>query len=137
MPCPYFEPQRVANDALYPTARLPLIEEYDGVCHAHAELADAPAALRFRYCNHGYSRHACERIPAGDARSCTRYNVIRRSGSALDVLWIEEENYAPLRWHVVQYSIPGDCLTATELGDLCVTAQLLAFCRSYVKQFPT
>lgn len=135
MPCPYFEPQRVASDPLYAIARLPLIDEYDGVCHARTELIGVPAALRFRCCNHGYSRGGCERVPAGDVRSCARYNVIRRSEAALDVLCLEEQNYAPVRWQRVEYSIANDRLTL-ELTDVCLAAQLLAFCRSYVKRFP-
>ena len=135
MPCPYFAPQRVATDPLHVSARLPLIEEYDGLCHAYAEAINAPQALRFRCCNHGYSRGGCERVPPTEIRSCARYNVMRRSEFTLDVLCIEEQNYAPLRWQSVEYSIAGDRLTA-ELSDLCLQAQLLAFCRSYIRCFP-
>ncbi len=135
MPCPYFEPQRVATDPCHASARLPLIEEYDGICHAHREPVNAPAAVRFRCCNHGYSRGGCERLPAADIRSCARYHVVQRSESTLDVLCVEEQNYAPLRWHSVQYLIASDSLTV-ETTDVCLQAQLLAFCRSYVKRFP-
>lgn len=135
MPCPYFEPQRVATRPLQSTARLPLIEEYDGLCHAHAELTSAPADLRFRCCNHGYSRGSCERVPVADVRSSARYNVVRRSESTLNVLCIEEQNYAPLRWQAVEYSIASDRLMV-EVKDVCLAAQLLAFCRSYIKRFP-
>jgi hypothetical protein len=135
MPCPYFEPQRVAPDSLHATARLPLIEEYDGLCHARPELIDAPLALRFRCCNHGYSRGSCERITSADVRSCARYNVVGRSEATLDVLCVEEQNYAPLRWQSFEYSIASDRLTV-DLNDVCLAAQLLAFCRSYVRRFP-
>ena len=135
MACPYFEPQRVAADPQHATARLPLIEEYEGACRARPEPVSAPAALRFRYCNHGYSQGACERVPAADAPSCARFNVVRRSEATLDVLCVEEQNYAPLRWQSVAYSIAGDRLMV-ELKDSCLTAQLLAFCRSYLKRFP-
>jgi hypothetical protein len=135
MPCPYFEPQRVSTDPSHAGARLPLIEEYDGVCHAHAETLTAPSDLRFRYCNHGYSSGVCQRLPAANAPSCLRYNVTRRSESTLDILCVEEQNYAPLRWQSVAYSITSDCLSA-EVKDACLAAQLLAFCRSYLKRFP-
>ncbi len=134
MPCPYFEPQRVATDPLYASARLPLIEEYDGVCHARPELIGAPAELRFRCCNHGYSRGSCEHLPVADVRSCARYNVLRRSESTLDVLCVEELNYAPVHWQSFEYSIANDCLTI-DLSDVCLAAQVLAFCRSYLKRF--
>jgi len=135
MPCPYFEPQRVAADPLHASARLPLIEEHDGACHAHEEVISAPPALRFRQCNHGYSQGACERFPSAEARSCARFNVVRRLEATLDVLCVEEQNYAPLRWQSVEYSIVSDRLTV-EFSDVCLAAQLLAFCRSYLKRFP-
>lgn len=135
MPCPYFEPQRLAIAPLRVNARLPLIDEYDGICHAHPEPISAPVSLRFRCCNHGYSKGACERVPAAEVRSCVRYSVQRRSESALHILCIEEQNYAPLRWQSIEYCIREDRLTA-ELSDLCLSAQLLAFCRSYLKRFP-
>ena len=135
MSCPYFEPREVATDPLHAVARLPLIEEYDGRCHARAEPISAPQELRFRYCNHGYSQGVCERMPASDAPSCARYNVVRRSEAALDILCIQEQNYAPLRWQSVEYSIVNDRLTVA-LKDVCLAAQLLAFCRSYLKRFP-
>ncbi len=136
MPCPYFEPQRVATDSCHASARMPLIEEYDGICHSQEEPISVPPAVRFRCCNHGYSRGCCERLPsAAEVRSCARYTVASRSESTLEVLCVEEQNYAPLRWHSVQYSIAGDSL-APHAMDICLEAQLLAFCRSYVKRFP-
>lgn len=136
MPCPQFQPQRVATDPLHTSARLPLIEEYEGLCHAQAEPVTAPPDLRFRYCNHGYSQGACQRMPfAAESPSCSRYNVVRRSESALEILCIQEQNYAPLRWQSVTYFIATDRL-AVDLPDPCLTAQLLAFCRSYLKRFP-
>jgi len=116
------------------TARLPLIDEYDGLCHASAPPIGAPSPLRFRYCNHGYSRGSCEYFPTGDPKSCTRYNVVRRTATTLEVLCIEEQDYAPLRWQSVQYWFEGDRIDP-ELTDLCMRAQLLAFCHSYLNRF--
>ena len=146
MPCPYFEPLRVVTDPLHATARLPLIDEYEGLCHAYTELLHAPAELRFRYCNHGYSQGGCQRIPVPEVRSsdvraygvrsCARFNVVRRSEATLNLLCIEEQNHAPLRWQPVEYSILQDRLSV-EINDICLAAQLLAFCRSYLKRFPS
>jgi hypothetical protein len=134
MPCPYFEPQRVAADPLHAAVRLPLIDEYDGVCHASSEAISAPRELRFRCCNHGYSHGGCQWVPAGNVRSCARFNVVRRSESTLQVLCVEEQDYAPLRWQSIEYSVSADRLLV-DVTDVCLHAQLLAFCRSYLRRF--
>ncbi len=135
MPCPYFEPQRVVAHPQYVHARLPLIEEYEGACHAGAEPLAAPEDRRFRCCNHGYSRGMCNYFPEGELRSGLRYDVRGRSSEMLQVLWIEEQTFAPARWQVVSYSITTEQLDP-EIADGCLRAQLLAFCRSYLRRFP-
>lgn len=134
MPCPYFEPQRVVAHPQYARARLPLIEEYEGACHAGPEPLAAPEDRRFRCCNHGYSRVVCDHFPGGEVRSALRYDVRGRSSEVLEVLWIEEQTFAPTRWQVVSYSIVSEQLEP-EIADSCLRAQLLAFCRSYLRRF--
>jgi hypothetical protein len=135
MPCPYFEPQRVAAQPEHANARLPLIDEYEGVCRAASEPMDVPRELRFHCCNHGNSRGLCGHFPAGEVRSSLRYEMVRQTSAALDVLWLEESEYAPLAWQRVKYLVDRDCLEA-ETGDACKQAQILAFCRSYLARFP-
>ncbi len=134
MPCPYFEPQRVAPDPQHSSARLPLLNEYEGLCHASGEALAAPSALRFRCCNHGYSTGCCDRFPVADVRSCLRYNVAKRTATTLEILCVEEQLYAPLRWHSVQFVVDTGHMEP-EVEDLCMRAQLLAFCRSYLERF--
>ena len=118
-----------------PGARLPLIDEYGGLCHATAEPIAVPAELRFRCCNHGYSRGCCSRFPLGEHRSSLRYDVVLRTETTLELICIEEEDYAPLRWHPVQYVLANGILQP-ELPDVCIRAQAIAFCRSYLQRFP-
>jgi len=134
MPCPYFEPRNIAVHRQHDNARLPLIDEYEGLCHAASEPIDAPAELRFRCCNHGYSRGCCERFPSAEPRSSLRYDVVRHTESTLDLVCIEEQNYAPLAWRPVQYFLATERLEP-ELRNVCMQAQVTAFCRSYVKRF--
>lgn len=135
MACPYFEPQRAVVPAGQARARLPLIEEQDGLCRAGAEAAAVSDERRFRCCNHGYSQGVCEILPAGAARSSFRYTVVKQSAAALDILCIEEEEYTPRRWHAAQYATESGSLTP-ELENSCMRAQALAFCRSYLRHFP-
>ncbi|MGA8025795.1 MAG: hypothetical protein WB992_01530 [Bryobacteraceae bacterium] len=134
MPCPYFEPQRIVMHPQHPGGRLPLISEYEGACHADGSPVPVPLSLRFRCCNHGYSRGSCDQFPADEARSSLRYSIVQRTETTLEVLYVEEQDYAPLRWHAIQYFLDGERLMP-EVPDVCARAQVLAFCRSYVKRF--
>jgi hypothetical protein len=133
MACPYFEPQRPAT-ASHRNARLPLIEEFDGLCHAASEPRAVPDELRFRYCNHGYSCGACEHLPADGMRSSLRYTVVKRTDAGLEVMCIEEQDYAPVRWQTVQFRLLTETIEP-EPVDCCLRAQILAFCRTYARQF--
>ena len=134
MPCPYFEPQQATHQPQHASARLPLLDEYDGLCHATEEAAAVPGDVRFRCCNHGYSRGFCQRLPALENLSGLRYSILRRTDALLEVLCIEEQDYAPLRWHSIQYFFEGGRIEPEPL-NLCIRAQVLAFCRSYLKRF--
>ncbi|HEY1215258.1 MAG TPA: hypothetical protein VGE93_16635 [Bryobacteraceae bacterium] len=135
MPCPRFEPVTLVSDPQHANARLPLIDEYDGICHAGPEAIDAPAALRFRSCNHGNSAGVCQHFPAGETRSSFRYSVVSHEGHTLTVVCIEEQNYAPVRWHNIEYSVATGQIQ-TPLQDPSLRAQALAFCQSYLRRFP-
>jgi hypothetical protein len=134
MPCPYFEPREIVGNSRHANARLPLFQEYEGLCRAGSEPVEAPAELRFECCNHGYSKGSCARFPLGDARSSIRYSILRRTPVSLDLICIEEQNYAPQRWRPVQFFFETGRLEP-ELEDACVRAQAVAFCRSYLERF--
>jgi len=133
MPCPFFEPRRLVGNPRHPGARLPLLDEYEGFCQAGAAPVPAPETVRFEHCNRGYSRGCCDRFPAGETRSGLRYDIAERSTTALLVLCIEEQDYTPLRWHSVRYFFEGERLEP-EPPDGCERAQLLAFCRGYMRR---
>jgi hypothetical protein len=135
MPCPYFEPQTIVSRPHSVNFRFPLIEEYNGRCHAPAGSSQTPVADCVRLCNHGYPKGQCAQFPAEEERSCFRYSVVRRSATSLEVICVEEQDYTPLRWHSLQYNFAGDRLE-TEPADPCIQAQALAFCRSYLQRFP-
>jgi len=135
MPCPYFEPLEIAADPKHARARLPLIDEYDGCCHAESETAPAPAALRFSCCNHGYSARSCNRFPAHERSSAMRFHMARITDDALEILCVAEADHMPVRWYSVRYSLERSQIDP-EIADACVRAQVTAFCRSYLAHFP-
>jgi hypothetical protein len=135
MPCPYFEPRRALAAAQSAKGRLPLIEEYDGFCRAAAEPFEAPPEMRTRYCNHGYSRGACEHFPNSETRSALRYHLTRLTQTELEITVVEEQDYAPVAWCVVKYSSTPERLEP-EMEDGCMRAQVMALCRAYLNRFP-
>jgi hypothetical protein len=137
MPCPYFEPRQVVASS--GNVRLPLIEEYDGICRASAEPLPAPASLRFQCCNHGNSAGTCARFPADATRSSRRFDIAANAVkpdeiTSLEVLLVEELQYAPVAWRRVRYSIGSESLEP-DILDRCTRAQVIAFCRSFLKIF--
>lgn len=138
MPCPYFEPREVtarSEDATPALGiRLPLIEEYDGFCRAGSEPFPAPASLRFHCCNHGNSAGTCGRFPTNARCSSQRFDMAGGSSGSLEILLVEELHYAPAAWRRVRYSVGSETLDP-EIGNVCMRAQVIAFCRSFLKYF--
>ena len=134
MPCPFFEPVRVVSRPEFPGARLPLLEEHEGICHARQEPFAAPAELRFRCCNHGYSRDRCEHFPAAEIRSAIRFDVLQQDAEEIEILCVEERDYAPLRWQKLRYRVAAGVIEP-ELPDACARAQARAFCQSLLRRF--
>jgi hypothetical protein len=134
MACPYFEPQRVVMEPTHFNARLPLIEEFDGVCRAQADPLPVPAGARLRLCNHGNACGQCGHFPADSSCSSVRFEVLRRSPGGLDLLFVKESRYTPISWDRVTFSASPERLEPEPL-DVCQHAQLLAFCRSYLRRY--
>lgn len=133
MPCPLFEPVKAASNPQHVNARLPLIEEHDGVCHAASDPFAVPSDLRFRCCNHGYST-GCLHLPPEEKRSALRYSVMAHTGDVIEVICVEEKDYAPVKWLRMRYVITTGLLEAP-IDDVCMKAQALAFCQSYLRRF--
>ena len=135
MPCPLFEPTRVALNPKAAHARLPLLAEHDGLCHA----TDPPVApaleWRFAGCNQGRDQEHCPRFPAGREAVVRRFNVQSNTGATLVVLVSEEKNHSPVRWREVHFSTIEGKLNDPP-ADLCEVAQIQVFCANYLQRFP-
>ncbi|MBV9406452.1 MAG: hypothetical protein JO211_13995 [Acidobacteriaceae bacterium] len=134
MPCPCFEPKTITSTANGSGGRRPLIDEYEGLCHAQPEPVPVPEEARFRWCNHGNSKGACGFFPVHEIRSCLRYELTRFEDRTMRVLCIEEQSHSPLRWYAFEYFADEQRLEP-EPQDTCVRSQVLAFCRSYLAHF--
>lgn len=129
MPCPFFVPRRIISTAELRSARLPLVEEYSGQCLNRTLVGEDAQSYS---CNHGYALGICENFPASEKNSANRYSLLRRDQEQLDVLFIREEEYAPVSTRRLHYRISAACLLEQDL-EPCIAAQAAAFCRSYLK----
>ena len=133
MPCPYFEPRANTLSRTLPNARLPLIGEYGGLCHAGEQPVAAPADLVFRCCNQGHARENCGHFPPNEIRVTLRYSITRKTPAMLELLCIEEVEFAPVKWYPLRYFIETGVVEPESAG-VRVRAQAAAFCRSYIAQ---
>lgn len=133
MPCPYFEPLRPVETPQHTNARLPLLQEFDGLCRARLTPEVVPGAMRFRFCNQGNSQRECQNYPINRPSASIRFDVLRHSGASIEILMLEEREYAPFAWQRITYQFEGDKLEP-ETDDPSRRAQILAFCRTFAHQ---
>jgi len=134
MPCRYFEPLQIVPTPFHPKARLPLIDEYEGRCHADTQPVHAPAESRFSECNHGNRDNLCGRFPVDGERVVLRFTVAKQEPESLEILAIEEANHTPLRSRTVRFLLRSEELMP-DFAEACLRAQFVAFCRSYLKRY--
>ena len=65
MACPFFEPLAPVVHPESRNGRLPLIQEYEGVCHASGTGTIASGSV----CNHGYANANVSGIPIANLQS--------------------------------------------------------------------
>jgi len=134
MPCLYFEPTSPAVQPSHAGTRLPLIEEYDGRCHAVSGAPAAVSQMRWQCCNQGYSLGRCAQFPSDGFGGALRYSVVSQSESLLELIWIEERDHAPFRHGGLHFAIAKGGFLETGLDSL-IAAQALAYCASYLKRY--
>jgi hypothetical protein len=129
MACPYFEPTVPVQPPTLLNARLPLIEEYQGICGACA----SRSLVAFAPCNHGYPSGACVCYPAGERNRANRYSLARRTAESLEIVFVTECDHSPTSSRTLLYSISAGRIV-TDGIDHCASAQAAAFCRSYLRK---
>jgi hypothetical protein len=66
-------------------------------------------------------------------RSVLRLTVAAKDCDALEILAIQEADHRPVRWETVRFLLRTEELMPDPDG-ICQRAQLMAFCRSYLKR---
>jgi hypothetical protein len=128
MACPFFEPLAPVLHPESRNGRLPLIQEYEGTCHASGTGTNASGSV----CNHGYAQGQCERYPNSEPSVALRYSVLHRNGGELQLMCIAEENHSPVRSMRLHFSSDLNGITERDL-EACLMAQAVAFGRSYLR----
>jgi hypothetical protein len=129
MPCPLFEPRSRVRPASASDPRLPLIYEFEGVCHGGESVIEPEH--RFKYCNRGNARGNCGNFPSTLLLSAIRFAVTSMTAETLSFLVVEEENHWPKSLKKVDFLISEKRLTP-DIADSCRRAQAFHFCLSYL-----
>jgi hypothetical protein len=118
-------------EARVPAPRLPLLFEFEGVCHA-GEMAILPHH-RFHYCNRGNAKGNCASFPSASKVTAVRFTVTAVTSHSLTVLVLEEHDHWPGVHRHVDFLIDEQRLQP-DIADICRRAQVLTFCRSYLEK---
>jgi hypothetical protein len=130
MPCPYFVPNTPLARPAFQGGRLPLVEEYRGEC---LRAGESYGSTGYRACNQGYARETCPNYPSDRPNGAFRYTLLRCGEAEIEILWIREEDYAPVQSSLLHFSIARNCVAETD-AERTVAAQASAFCRSYLQR---
>ena len=112
MACPFFHPaEPFADGAWLKPPRLPLGDACLGRCMAEPAGPVLPSLDELRQCcNLGYARGRCSRFPAAsDAMDAIRFSIAGDGGDKVEVVYIYERDYAPVRHGRLLYDAAAAC----------------------------
>ena len=134
MACPYFYPvERFEDGAWLKPPRLPLGDPCRGACHAATGTAELSLDELRAFCNVGYARGNCTRFPADAEADAIRFSIAEDHGGIVDVIYIFEREYGPLRHGLARCSAePSEISDAPD--DPILRAQLQRFLESYLRR---
>ncbi|HZU27725.1 MAG TPA: hypothetical protein VFA04_19495 [Bryobacteraceae bacterium] len=131
MPCPWFCPTRPLEDGRWAVPpRVPLIEPWEGECHAGAEPVTPDNDTARTRCNSGYARGACDRFAEGRG-DAVRFHVTASAPDRLQILYSYERDCWPSNHGVVEYDIAS---SHAECDDAILRKQAEAFALTYRKR---
>lgn len=134
MACPFFRPtERLDESAWLKPPRAPLGEPCRGICTAEGSGFEPGIPALREMCNFGYARGRCARFPAAAECDAVRFSVSSDRESRVNLIFILEKDYAPLRHGAVEYDVRGGRFL-TEIEDGSLRAQAQRFLDSYLKR---
>lgn len=131
MACPFFMPvQPLRRDHWLHAPRLPLGDDYRGLCQAGAELFQPSESSQQDLCNCGYARGRCDRFPTESA-DAVRFSVVQEDDARIRLIYVLERAHAPEAHGVIEYSKPAARMEGNV--DARLLAQAGAFVQSYLR----
>ena len=85
-------------------------------------------------CNHGYARGKCARFPMAAEGDALRFSIISDKGGTLDLVFVVEQNYSPLRHRVIRFQDMR--IEGLPPEDHAAAAQARLFIQSYLDRKP-
>jgi hypothetical protein len=134
MACPCFLPlERMPQATGKKIAPMPLGDCWSGVCRSvpEGEWLPDPHTLQ-QFCNFGYARAKCGRVPA-DKADAVRFTISQDREGLVRIYWVIEKDHLPLDHGPLEYS-RGAADFQTAHPDACVARQAQAYVSSYLRR---
>jgi hypothetical protein len=133
--CPYFHPDAPFEDGAWlKPPRVPLGDPCSGICEASEEKARPSIEELRTFCNNGYARGRCHRFPASAEADANRFSIARDHEGVVELVYIRERDYAPLRHGQAIYRIAESKFEGLPDGDDAMAGQARRFTESYLKR---
>jgi len=112
---------------------MPLGDSWSGVCRAtpQGEWRPDPHTLQ-QFCNFGYARDKCARVPA-DSPDAVRFSISHDREGIVRIYWVVEKDHLPFAHGPLEYSRAEAGLRTTH-PDACITQQAQAYVASYLRR---
>jgi hypothetical protein len=131
MACPWFCPTRPLEDGRWAVPpRVPLVDAWQGECHAGAEPFVPAEEITRSHCNSGYARGACRHFADGRG-DAVRFHVQANESAVMRILYTRERDCWPTGHGVVEYDI---ALRTAACDDPILRRQAEAFATAYRKR---
>ncbi len=112
---------------------MPLGDAWSGVCRAAPGNEWTPdAATVQQFCNFGYAREKCGRVPA-DAPDAVRFGISDDQNGLIRICWVMEKDHLPFAHGALEYSRAEAGFRAAH-PDACVAQQAQAYVSSYLSR---
>jgi hypothetical protein len=134
MACPCFfpvEPMPLATGKRNPP--MPLGDAWSGICRAApaGEWRPDPNTVQ-QFCNFGYAREKCARVPAA-AADAVRFSISHDRDGLIRIYWVMEKDHLPFAHGPLDYSRAEAAFRAAH-PDACVAQQAQAFINGYLRR---
>ena len=112
---------------------MPLGDAWSGICRAApaADWQPDPGTMQ-QYCNFGYAREKCARVPR-EAPDAVRFAISHDRDGLIGLYWVMEKDHLPLAHGPLEYSRAENAFHP-EPADARVARQAHAYVSSYLRR---